>query len=54
MNPIQDPDARSQWFDWLLLSWIAGTALFYFLRFSATFYYANTDAIRALAAKFGF
>ncbi len=53
MNPSHDTEERRRILDWLLLLWIAGTALFYFLRFSATFYYANASAIRALASKFG-
>ena len=31
-----------------LLAWIAGTALFYYLRFTFAFVHANKDAIRAL------
>ena len=32
--------------DGVLLAWIAGTAFFFFLRFSITFYNANQGAIR--------
>lgn len=53
MNPIRDRDNRYRVVDGLLLLWIAGTALFYFLRFSATFYYANASAIQSLASKLG-
>jgi hypothetical protein len=49
MTPESNTFAGSRLIDFLLLLWIAGTALFYFLRFSATFYYANADAIRSLA-----
>lgn len=49
MTPESNTFAGSRFFEFLLLVWIAGTALFYFLRFSATFYYANADAIRSLA-----
>jgi len=34
--------------DTVLLAWIAGTALFFFLRFSLTFYNANEIAIRTM------
>jgi hypothetical protein len=36
----------------LLLVWIAGTALFFFLRFSLIFYSANSAAIRAALGRF--
>jgi hypothetical protein len=32
--------------DALLLTWISGTALFFFLRFTLTFHHANEAAIR--------
>lgn len=35
-----------------LLAWIAGTALFFFLRFSLTFYGANSAAIREVLGRF--
>ncbi|MBL7645099.1 MAG: hypothetical protein JNK74_02805 [Candidatus Hydrogenedentes bacterium] len=49
-----DTNERGALVDRLLLLWIAGTAVFYFLRFSATFYYANAPAIRSFASKLGF
>ena len=54
MCPSPDAKERGGLVDRLLLLWIAGTAIFYFLRFSATFYFANTAAIREFASKLGF
>lgn len=54
MTPGSNTVAGSRLVDFLLLLWIAGTALFYFLRFSITFFNANAEAIRSLASQLGF
>lgn len=38
--------------DALLLAWMGGTALFFYLRISITFYSANEAAIRRLLGRF--
>lgn len=38
--------------DALLLTWVGATALFFYLRFSITFYMANEAAIRSLVGRF--
>jgi hypothetical protein len=53
MNLENSRRAGIRAFEFLLLSWIAGSAFFYFLRFSITFYHANADAIRTAVRQLG-
>lgn len=38
--------------DALLVAWMGGTALFFYLRFSITFYRVNEAALRSFLARF--
>lgn len=49
---INEPRQPFSLRDGLLLTWIAGTGLFFFMRFSITFFNANAEAIRSALDKF--
>lgn len=54
MTSLPEPEPRWALIEWSMLVWIGATAFFFFLRFTAAFYYANVSAVNALIERLGF